>query len=87
MKLPEVQFSNSGLLEKMLSINVCDRLVILVGSVICGTKRLEVMVSKKSLVSADVSDLLLLLLLLLHYTHRLDSENFKAQVENISTVS
>ena len=38
VKFPDVQFSNSGLLEKMLSINVCDLLVTLVGRVICGTK-------------------------------------------------
>ena len=50
VKLPEVQFSNSGLLEYMLSIKVCDLLVILVGSVMCGTKRLAVIVSKKSFV-------------------------------------
>ena len=34
VKLPEVQFSNSGLLEYILSIRVWDRLVILVGRVI-----------------------------------------------------
>ena len=34
VKLPDVQFANSGSLEYMLSIRVCDRLVILVGSVI-----------------------------------------------------
>ena len=34
VKLPEVQFSNSGLFEYMLSIRVWDRLVIQVFSVI-----------------------------------------------------
>ena len=57
VKFPEVQFSKSGLFENMLSIKVWDRLVILVGSVMWGTKRLEVSVSKKSLVSEFVSEL------------------------------
>ena len=33
VKLPDVQFSNSGLFENMLSIRVWDLLVILVGNV------------------------------------------------------
>ena len=48
VKLPDVQLSNSGLLENMLSIRVWDLLVTLAGSVICGTNRLDVRVSKNS---------------------------------------
>ena len=56
VKFPEVQFSNSGLFEKILSINVWDLFVTREGSVIWGTKRLDVRVSKKSLISVIDSD-------------------------------